>query len=732
MGLFLVLGLFFGVTPQMPLSIATTDDGLAIFANPAGLGKNQGFEFYYLYNFQRSQFISNNSFALSAGPLGVFLEPMPLRYGAGLGLKADNLLLGVRFVRDSIGYWSLGAMVRSWRWLSLGGVWHDLNQNWGRVGIGAGLRPFGNRVTFFGEAYLNPLQPFIGLEAEPIEGIQVAVRAKLGTRDGFYFVAGMTVSLGRLGLGGVGASAPVSAGGILRISGETRRSVLPEPKRYLSLKLSEPVVDQKPGFSLLGPKKVRTTYDLLTLIQKAKKDGSISGMVLRLEEENMSFAQAQEVREALVDFQNSGKQLWVYAQDLGMIGYYLASGADRIVLHPMGGVTIPGVAVQSAFLKGALEKLGIKPEAHRQGRFKSAVETFTEESLSVPNREQLQALVDGIYEEFIRATAAGRDISEEAMESLVGQAFFGPEAAKEFGLIDTICYEDELDSLLKKSFKREREIGERWLRRRGEEDGWVEPGKIAVIYVSGSIVAGESGTDFLTGVQRVGSSTISRAIKEAGKDKRVKGVVLRVDSPGGDGVASDIIWREIELVKKRKPVVVSMGGIATSGGYYISCNADKIFALPATITGSIGVFDLRFVTEGFYNKLGIRRQVVKRGEHADALSDIREWTPKEDSIFFSHIDWFYRQFVEKVAKGRNRSFEEIDSVGQGRIWLGRDAKRVGLVDSLGGFLDAIEFCRKKARLGKDYQVVFYPQPKFGLMSLLREKIEQALFTLWGR
>lgn len=724
----IVLTLILTVTPQMPLSIAHTDDGLAIFANPAGLGTERGFEFYYLYDFQPGAFLSNNSFALRAGPLGFFLEPEPLRYGLALGAKQENLFAGLRFVRDSINHWDIGAMIRLGRWVSLGGVWQDLNRNGGRVGAGAAVRPFGSRLTLFSETYFNPFQPFAGLEVEPVSGLKFGGRAKLGKGDDFAFVAGLTVSLGRLGVGVLGSPKPRRVAGQVRISQDLYRSILPPKKRFLELRLSEPVVDQKPGFSLMGQTKVRTTYSLLELLQRAKKDRALTGMVLRLENENISFAQAQELRRALAEFQAEGKKVWVYAPSLGMIGYYLASVADKVIVHPMGDVVIPGVSVQAQFIKGALDKLGIKSETYRYGKYKSAVEMFTEESLSVSNREQLQALVDGIYEDFIQTVSTGRNLNATTMESLVGRALFRADEAKAAGLVDTLCYEDELDSLIRREFKGGQKIDEKGLQRAEVvSDRWDEPARIAVIYATGSIVQGESGTDFLTGEQRAGSTTLSRAIKQAGKDKRVKGIVLRVDSPGGDGFASDLIWRELELVKKKKPVVVSMGTLAASGGYYISCNADKIFALPGSITGSIGVFNLRLITEGLYNKLGIRRQTVKRGEHADLLSDIREATPEEDSILQSQIDWFYQQFITKVAKGRGLTIEGVDSVAQGRVWLAGEAKRFGLVDSLGGLMQAIEFCREKANLGTDYRLEFYPKRKLGLGSFLEERFSDLLF-----
>ncbi len=730
----LVISLFcYGITPQMPLSIATTDDGLAVFANPAGLGMNRSLEFYYLYNFQTQAFLNNNSFVLTSGPIGGFIEPRPLRYGLALGIKQDEVFGGVRFVRDSVAHWDLGAMVRPNKWLSIGGLWQGVNRNFGRVGIGAGVRPFGPRLTFFAETYLKPLQPFIGFQAEPIAGVDIGARVKMGGEDRVNFALGVNLSLGRFGLGFCGVNRPAELGGVLRLSQEFRHQVFTSGRRYLEIGLNEEVVEQKPGFSLMALKRARTTYSLLELLKKAEDERTVRAVVLKLKDENLGFTQAQELRTGIIRLKKQNKQVWVYARDFGIAGYLLALGADKIILHPLGNVVIPGVSAQATFLKGALDKLGLKVEAHRRGKYKSAVEAFTEDSMSGENKEQMQALVDGIYEEFVLAVSDGRSLSRAQVESLIGQGFFRAEQAKALGLIDTFLYEDELDSIVKKGLRGLLRLEERGLASKREFNyRWDEPAGIAVIYVNGSIVQGESGTDFLTGERRAGSETVCRAIREARQDKRVKGIVLRVDSPGGDGVASDAIWRELALVKGKKPVVVSMGSLAASGGYYVSCNGTKIFALPGTITGSIGVFSLRLVTEGLYNKLGVRRQVVKKGEHADAVGDVRELTPAEDSIFQEQIDWFYQHFVEKVAKGRSLSYEQVDAVAQGRIWLGRDAKVLGLVDSLAGFMQAIEFCQEKAGLRGDYQVRFFPQAKVSIGSFLGERLERVLIDIFNR
>lgn len=730
---FLVSLVFFSITPQLPLSIATTDDGLAVFANPAGLGKGRGLEFYYLYNFQSQAFLNNNSFVLSNGPIGGFIEPRPLRYGVALGIGQDGFFGGIRYVRDSVVHWDLGAMVRPKKWLSIGGLWQGVNRDFGRVGLGAGVRPFGPRLTVFAESYLNPFQPFFGFQAEPVSGVDIAARLRLGGEDKINFALGVNLSLGRFGLGFSGVPRPAELGGIVRLSQEFRHQVFTGGRRYLEINLQEPVVEEKPGFSLLGLRRARTTYSLLRLLQKAEKEPGVKAVVLKVKNEDIGLAQAQELRSAIINLKKRNKQVWVYAQDLGMVGYLFAAAADRVVLHPLGSVIIPGVSAQATFLKGALEKLGLKVEAHRHGKYKSAVEAFTEDSMSAENREQLQALVDGIYEEFLLAISESRNLSSEQVESLIGQGLFRAEQAKASGLIDTFLYEDELDSMVKRDFRGWGRLGEKGLaNKRDFSYHWDEPAGIAVIYVNGSIVQGESGTDFLTGERRAGSETVCRAIKEAGKDKRTKGIVLRVDSPGGDGVASDAIWREVNLIREKKPVVVSMGGLAASGGYYVACNGSKIFALPGTITGSIGVFSLRLITEGLYNKLGIRRQVVKKGERADAFGDTRELTPAEDSMFQEQIDWFYQEFVKKVAKGRNLTYEQVDSVAQGRIWLARDAKGLGLIDSLAGFMEAIEHCRERAGLKGDYQLRFYPQARMGIGSLLGERLENIFLDIFRR
>ncbi len=723
----LIISLLVAFAPQMPLSVATTDDVLAVFANPAGLGMGRKLDFYYRYNFEPGDYWSNNSFAASVGPVGAFWEPND-RFGFALGAGSDGLLAGVRLVRDSVTRWDLGAMWRPARWFSLGGVWNDLGREWGRVTAGVAVRPFGSRFTLSVDvSSADYSDPVVGIELEPVNGIALAAKVK---PSDWSVNAGLTVGLGQLSVGAVGTRVGDrnQAGALIRLGKEDRRTLVPRTKRYLEIRLSGSIADQKPGFSLMGSRPSRTTWELLDLIARARDDREIAGIVLKLEGFRMGFAQAQEFRAALEEFKARGKKVYVYATGLGMRGYYLASVGDRIVCHPVADVNIPGVSMGALLLKGTFEKLGLEFDFQRYGKYKSAVEMFTADSLSPANREQLEALLDAVYEEFLAGASAGREMSATEMEELVNRGLFMAHEAKAAGLIDTTCYHDELDDLLKEEVKGFRKVTEsEYLGRVDFDYDWQGPGLVAIIYACGGIMGGESGTDFLTGSMTAGANTLVRAIRAARKDKRVKAIVLRVDSPGGSGFASDLIWRELELAKEKKPVVASMGNVAASGGYYISCGADRVFAGPTTLTGSIGGYSFKIVTEGLYNKLGAKRQMLKRGEHADYGSDARRFTPEEDSILQYQVDHFCHEFVQKVADGRGLSFEAADSVAQGRVWSGRDAHQVGLVDSLGGLLVAIEWAKQQAKL-KECDFVFYPKPKSGVMAmlgrLLTRQIEQ--------
>lgn len=703
-----------------PLSVASTDDALAILANPAGLGVNRDFNFYYLYNFTNGDFWDNQSFVLQMGLFGIsYIDNKDFRISSG-NKFSDKVFGGLTYrkIKDA-NFWDAGIIIRPYKFISLAAVVQSIGQTVpNQYTLGLGLRPFSNRYTITCDANSgNWYKPILGIEAEPFNGIEI--KGKISTDRAFSIQAG--ISLGKIGFGSILGS-PAQKwlpnwSGYVRLNRKNRRQLMPSPRQFLEMKLTGTIADQKPGFSLLGGSVNHTTYEILNTIKKAKDDKNIVGILLKLDGTNMSLALAQEIKFALDDFRKTKKKIIVYAPSLGLKEYYLACGADEIIVHPLGEVVIPGIISRPMLLKGTLDKIGVEVEYERIGKYKSAPETFTEDTLLKATREVINSVLDDYYQNIIQTIVKERKLSAQEVEDKINYGFFSSSEAKEHRLIDYYCYEDELDSLLKTKFTKFRKISfTKYYKEKEYFYDWQELPAIAVIYAVGDITSGESKTDPLMGNVTCGTNTIIKAIRDARKNKNVKAIVLRVDSPGGDGFASDLIWRELLLTKKKKPVVVSMGPVAASGGYYISMVGDRIFALPATITGSIGVFSLKFVTQALYAKLGIKTETIKRGEHADMFSSDRKFTDQEKKILQRQIKDFYTQFINKVASNRNLTVEFVDSVGQGRVWTGNQAQQCKLVDTLGGLLNAIDFAKEKAKV-KEVKVDFLPKMRRNIFNL---------------
>jgi protease-4 len=735
----LLLALAVAALPVQPLSLAGSDRAFAVLANPAALAANRGADFLWYYNFAGGEWREswrNNSFVAAAGPVGGYWEPGPAGWGLVAGLGPQVFSAGARLRGDSSGTsFDLGVLSRPLRWFSAGAVWQSVGREAGRLSVGVGVRPFTDRVTLFAQAAAERhLVGVFGIEAVPLDGLVLAAAAEPGVNlRETRWTFGALMSAGHASVGWAGSTVPGLDGlyeSALYVRATTRReaSLLPGPRRYLEMHLDGRIAEIKPGVSLTGGAS-RTLWDLLQVLQRATTDRSIVGLLLWVDDPGLNIVQAEEIRAALKRFRAAGKKVFAYAPSLGTGEYMLVSTADRIACHPLGGVDIPGFAAQALFLKGSLEKLGITFQYHRYGRYKSAVETFSEDSMSEDSRRQLGDYLDRVYDAFRGDVADGRSLPLARVDSLIEVAWFDAPGARQAGLVDSLLYYDEVDDAARKLFGRAVRLDEDDYRAVAPAvTRWDEPPAVAVIAAVGEIQDGESGTNFLTGSQSLGATTLCDAIESARKDRQVKAVVLRIDSPGGDGFASDLIWRELGLLREKKPLVVSMGSLAASGGYYIACNATTVFATPTTLTGSIGVFDMDFVTEGLYNKVGARREVVKRGSKADARSGLRPFTPGEDSLIQDQVDWFYRQFTEKVAAGRRMTAAAVDSVGQGRIWSGSDAQRVGLVDSLGGLREAVECARKLAGL-KECDYVLYPKPSTGIAALRDLLAREALEVL---
>ncbi|MFN9595556.1 MAG: signal peptide peptidase SppA [Bacteroidota bacterium] len=459
---------------------------------------------------------------------------------------------------------------------------------------------------------------------------------------------------------------------------------------------------------------------ILECLEKASRDPNVRGIYLEVPSVNGGMASMEEIRNGLNAFKKSGKFIYAYADVYSQGGYYLASTADQVWMNPEGMLDMRGMSASIPFFKGTLEKLEVKPEIIRHGKFKSAVEPFILDKMSDENRAQTAEYVDDLWSHYLVKVGESRKIPADSLKSYAANFRIRTASdAVEMGLVDTLAYMDVfLKQLCEKTGKSDEEDLE--LVGLSKYYDFADPGpekeptrdKIAVIYAVGDIVSGKGNES------EIGSESLSKTIRDVRNDDKVKAVVLRVNSPGGDALASDIIWREMELCRKSKPVIVSMGDVAASGGYYISCNADSIFAQPNTITGSIGVFGLMFnIQDMLKNKLGVTYDSYNTGSYADLGSMTRPMTDSERSIMQSFVEQTYATFTGRVSAGRSMSVAQVDSIGQGRVWSGIDARRLGLVDALGGINEAILAAAKKAGL-KNYRVADYPKQKDPIKALL--------------
>jgi len=496
----------------------------------------------------------------------------------------------------------------------------------------------------------------------------------------------------------------------------------------LLIKLDKEVTDRSSGNPFenmklmnLNPGKLGLN-DIIRDIEKAKDDQNIKGIFLDLSEINAGIATVEEIRNALLRFKESKKFIISYADDYTQGAYYLASAADKVYLNPQGLIAYKGLHAQVVFLKGTMEKLGIEPEIIRHGKFKSAVESFMLDKMSPENREQTSTFIGSIWNNMLAGISKQRGVGIDQLNLLAdSMKISNASAALEYKLIDGVKYKDEVLDEIKALLKTgsEKEINFVSLvkytkaPKHTKEKGFARD-KLAVIYAAGDIVSGEAGPN------QIGSDNLAQTIREARLDSTVKAIVLRVNSPGGSALASEVIWREVTLAKKKKPVIVSMGDVAASGGYYIACAADTIVANPNTITGSIGVFGMLFNAQKFLkDKLGVTVDGVSTNRHSDIGSMVRPVSPDEKEVIQHEIENIYDVFITHVSEGRKLSREKVDEIGQGRVWSGVNAKEIGLIDEYGGLQTAIDIAVKKAKLDK-YRVVDLPKQKQPLQQIIDE------------
>jgi len=497
-----------------------------------------------------------------------------------------------------------------------------------------------------------------------------------------------------------------------------------EDKSVLVIDLGKhfPEHESSTPMAALGNEQPPALFDVVRLIREAKTDKNIRGIYLSVDGNGNGYASSDEIRTALLDFKTSKKFVIAFGNTVSQQAYFVASAANKIYINPTGGMDWTGFNVELPFLKGTLEKLDIQPQIFYAGKFKSATEVFRTEKMTPENRLQTTEWLGDLYNYFLQQAAVARKLDTATLYRLAANATIQtPQDALAANLIDGTKYDDEVKDEIKKDLAIGRADKLNFLsindyndavnvRKSGKD-------KIAVIYAEGDIVDGDGSNT------QIGGETFRALIRKARLDENIKAIVLRVNSGGGSALASDVIWREIQVARQqdKKPVIVSMGDVAASGGYYISCAADSVFAHPNTITGSIGVFSIIPNMQGFFkNKLGITFDGVSTAPHAGAVNVYRPIDDKDKALLTASVERIYAQFKSRVAAGRKKDTAYIESIAQGRVWSGEDAVRIGLVDRLGNLQDAIDCAARMAKLS-DYGLREYPETESWLNNLLNKK-----------
>jgi len=728
--------------PSTPALSAVGDDGAwSMWHNPANLGLDQDEDFLFLIGQQINTTPGASpqagpgtfAFASQKGPLSSGLHYTQTIDGSdwwalstGLGLLIDeNVALGVNMgwqipdgPDNNFVTWDLGLTWRPYHWLAMGGVVQNLGDHdtgsdiQQRMGPSIALRPFGDRLLF-GLDYVDNRNEGMGvaeasLVTKPMDGLQIRLS---GDSNG-WLGAGAEVFFGRGGAG-THAQAQVIDTGSPSVMAYARGS-LPETtirrtgKRVPEFRLTDAYPYQPPVG--LFAQRTESYLQLLRRLQAATEDPTVAGLIIHLDKTPFSLAQIEELRALILQAKENGKPVLAYMGKAHSNGaYFLASAADKVYLHPAGELDIIGLSAELRFLRGTLDLIGVEPQFAKRAEYKGAPESYTNTEGSAANREQINALLDDLHGNWVQGIGEARGMTAEEVRALVDKGpFTGADALSE-GLVDGLIYpndlEEKYDAMLVDGYAIDEEY-----RTVVGMDGWPAQHAIAVIYIEGVIVSGQSaGPGFFGGGRTTGSTTVVQQLEQARLDRKVKGVLLRVDSPGGSAFASDEIWKAVEELQKDKPLIVSMGGAAASGGYYVSAGAHRIFANPSTITGSIGVFSGTFSLEGLYEKIGVKVERYNRGRNAAMYSSSKPMDHSEYGAMDRLVADISRQFKEKVKAGRALDDEGVENVARGRIWSGVAAEKNGLTDETGTLFDALEQLETEAEIPEnaDVQLIAY-------------------------
>ena len=722
---------------EMNFPVAGTDNFFAPLVNPSAISVGNANGFAYLGHFDSEGKAIEDQYSLffNFKNSAYVMNKIGDDYFHTAALSSEivkNLYLGGSFFWKAKHFkklnWSEGLLYRPANYFSLGIVGYNLFEDEEYFRFGSSVRPlaFSNdlmsRFTVSTDvSYISDewQKPVLGVQTEIFNGIQLGGSYDMNDESiGFNFALNFNnFSIGSTG----GYNSDNEFGGgswYTNISGGKFRSILNPKKqnKFYDYKISGNIVEKNQAMNI-GPFRIvmgknRSLQQVLKEIEELTDNEEIKGIVFKSGNFGTSFANFKEIKDALTDFRAAGKKVIYYSENIGNINYVFAAGvADEIYLNPLGSLDLKGIAVNAPYFKGLLDTLGVDFVNFRSHEFKTAGNMLSETEMTSSERESYDYLLEGLYVEMLAMIEEGRGTKlKKPVRDLVDEGpYWNPDVAYDNGLIDGIIYEDELEAKIEGMYGKSNVVTK--YKTESVTYDWHKKtkDKIALIYAVGSIISG-SGQEGKT----IGSVTTGKAIKDAREDKSIKGILIRVDSGGGSALASDIIAREVELCnsgENKKPVVVSMGGTAASGGYYIAAKSDMVIAQPTTVTGSIGVVGLFPQMERMYEKLHINWSTVKKGEHSDFGATHRFITEEERHIAEESIENIYWKFIDVVAKGRNMTRDEVHEVAKGRVWTGQQAFDRGLVDKLGGMDTALTELKKLAKIERETAFVEFTGQK---------------------
>ena len=699
-------------------SVATSDDALSTFINPAGLGTSRALNLYYLRTYH-SDYPGDDAFFISAP-------------GGGFGMEFVNAPKDIDFTRYSLSagrhfgsslYWgtsyswissddmeydkyksvSVGLMYRR-RFFSIGAIGRELNrpklynQKLGRsYDVGFALRPGTWRTTLSVDMHkvqdIQGLDFSYGVEVRPIR--ELMLRGTYNSDKSFDIRFG--INIGNYGFGNA------------NYYEESRKSNAGVGYFHFSTAPVSKPINRKRFFVKMNLEEVNR------VLRIAKWDDDVAGALIQINGTDYGLGRYQEMRDVILDFQKAGKVVIAYITVCSTGEYVVAAACDSILMHPSTELRLVGLRTEPTFFKGLLDKFGIHALLENIGKYKSAPEAFTRSDMSEPYRENMESILDDLYDQLSNDIASTRGWTQDFVKELIDDGPYTAVEAFRNKLVDEIVYSDGLQHRANKVVGTDVNLVNTsdYFKSGLYPHEWSVPKpKIAIIEAEGMMLPGESFIDPFTGTKVMGADTIARAIQYTRNNDSIHAVVLRIDSVGGAVIAADVIWNELVQLTVKKPLIVSMGDIAASGGYYIAAPADVIFAEPGTITGSIGVIGGKFSYKGLYEKLGIHKEILKRGKNADFYSNYTDYPPEDQAIVKKQISEIYDDFVAKVTRGRKRlNRTKVEKVAQGLIWTGRQAQENGLVDELGGLSEALSIAQMKAGLeNKQVEIVLLPKP----------------------